>query len=223
VSYTAPPSPPPAATWSGPWYGYGGAWSAATVNPYLASANLTYDTSEWFYNPYTDEIQALVMKKAGGGSFNSAQTAPLYSALQAQFPTLGQTGGQIDYNNAILSTIAASVESISLLSPTIMSEGMATTLSAWQAQQTGATARRDGYFIAPDGLTEVSSRPLPRPAPPRPAPPRPAPPRPNASRELTPRRSSTSSTSSPSAPRTASRTTSSSGSWTRRARSCSSR
>jgi len=152
VSYTAPPGFTPPPTWSGPYYGYGGAWSQSAINTYLNSIANSYDTMEMFYNPYTDELQALVMKFTGGSYFNYSATTSIYTQLVGKFSDLSKSGGQIRYDNAILSTLAATTENLELLGPIIMSQGMGITQSAWQGQNSGPTARRDGYFIPSDNL-----------------------------------------------------------------------
>jgi len=114
VYYSNPINTPPPA-WSGPYYGYGGSWSQTAINTYLLSVFSTMDTAEWFWNPYTDEIQALSMKFNGAPGFNYAATASSYATLQSQFPNLGQTGGQSSYSNSILASLGSSSESINLL------------------------------------------------------------------------------------------------------------
>jgi hypothetical protein len=137
-------------------FNYLSGWSQASFNSYMHSSFDVANSSEWFLNPYSGEIQTVVIKQnANVTPPPSSVTQPLYDTLLANFgSSLGKTGGQVNDQNAMLVQILGFIGQIipKTTAELVMGIGFTQQVDYLNA----ALPRNDGYFIPPDGLTKFN-------------------------------------------------------------------
>lgn len=123
-------------------------WNAGAVTPFLEGTAAGAVGVEWFFNPWSREILALIMAEDATDNFDAASTIPFYTRELAGSPDLAYTGAEVNAQGALAQGTYALLSGALLKAFSVITyaEAMSTIKQMWTS---AAAMPRDGFYIFP--------------------------------------------------------------------------